>query len=206
LYDFRVTRDLSITFGPIVGNAEHLAVVGRASAALAPCCNVVGVHFVEIIDPALVRVVPNRTERAVGLVLCLCRARLLFVDRVLCGERLGFLALAVPLVVFREQGALAGDGGAVVAGGDELFEAELVEVGGEVLEEVALEGVVAVAVNHLAAEGLAVELEVGLDLFLDVDVLGVELVLLGRPGGGQSLVQRLGFCFASGVSHRADRI
>src|SRR5262249_53175376 len=76
---------LSITFGPIVGNAEHLAVVGRASAALAPCCNMVGVHLLEIIDPVLVRVVPNRTERAVGLVLCLCRARLLFVDRVLGG-------------------------------------------------------------------------------------------------------------------------
>mgnify|MGYP003693748643 CR=1 FL=1 len=26
------------------------------------------------------------------------------------GERLGLLALAIPLVVFREQGALAGDG------------------------------------------------------------------------------------------------
>ena len=94
------------------------------------------------------------------------------------GERLGLLALAIPLVVFREQGALARDGGAVVAGGDELFQAELVEVGGEVFEEVALEGVVAVAVDDLAAEGVGVELEVGLDLFLDVDVLSVELVLL----------------------------
>ena len=56
-----------------MGNAEHLAVVGRASAALAPCCNVVGVHFVELIDPALVRVVANRTERAVGFVLRLWR-------------------------------------------------------------------------------------------------------------------------------------
>ena len=103
------------------------------------------------------------------------------------GERLGLLALAIPLVVLREQGELAGDGGAVVAGGDELFEAELVEVGGEVLEEVALEGVVAVAVDDLAAEGVGVELEVGLDLFLDVDVLGVELVLLGRLRGAAGL-------------------
>jgi hypothetical protein len=101
------------------------------------------------------------------------------------GERLGLLALAIPLVVFREQGELAGDGGAVVAGGDELLEAELVEVGGEVLEEVALEGVVAVAVDDLAAEGVGVELEVGLDLLLDVDVLGVELVLLGRLRGAR---------------------
>jgi hypothetical protein len=85
---------------------------------------------------------------------------------------------------------LAGDGGAVVAGGDELFEAELVEVGGEVLEEVALERVVAVAVDDLAAEGVGVELQVGLDLFLDVDVLGVELVLLGRLRGKLSIASR----------------
>ena len=106
------------------------------------------------------------------------------------GDRLGLLALAIALVVFREQGALAGDGGAVVAGGDELLEAELVKVGGEVLEEVALEGVVAVAVDDLAAEGVGVELQVGLDLFLDVDVLGVELVLLGRLRGAEPLIQR----------------
>ena len=63
------TPILSITFGPIVGNAEHLAVLGRTFAAFAPCGNVVGVHFVELIDSALVRVVPNRAERAVGLAL-----------------------------------------------------------------------------------------------------------------------------------------
>ena len=99
------------------------------------------------------------------------------------GDRLGLLALAIALVVLTERELCAGDGGAVVAGGDELLQAELVEVGGEVLEEVALEGVVAVAVDDLAAEGVGVELEVGLDLFLDVDVLGVELVLLGRLRG-----------------------
>ena len=54
-----------------MGNAEHLAVVGRASAALAPCCNVVGVHFVELINPALVRVVSTRAEWTVGLALIL---------------------------------------------------------------------------------------------------------------------------------------
>ena len=87
----------------------------------------------------------------------------------------------------------AGDGGAVVADGDELFEAELVEVGGEVLEEVALEWVVAVAVDDLAAEGVGVELEVGLDLLLDVDILGVELVLLGCLRGVEASIQRLFF-------------
>ena len=69
--------------------------------------------------------------------------------------------------------------------GDELFKAELVEVGGEVLEEVALEGVVAVAVDDLVAEGVRVELQVGLDLLLDVGVLGIELVLLGRLRAGE---------------------
>jgi hypothetical protein len=68
----------SITFGPIVGKAEHLAVVGRASAALTPRCNVVRIHFVELIDPALVRVVANRTEWTVGLAFppaaCVCLA------------------------------------------------------------------------------------------------------------------------------------
>jgi len=96
------------------------------------------------------------------------------------GDRLGLFALAIALVVFREQDALAGDGRAVVAGGNELFEAELFEVGGEVLEEVALERIITVAVDDLAAEGVGVEFEVGLDLFLDVNVLCVELVLLSR--------------------------
>jgi hypothetical protein len=79
------------------------------------------------------------------------------------GDCLGLLSLSIPLVVFREQGTLASDGGAIVAGGDELLEAELVEVGSEVLEEVALEWVVAVAVDDLATEGAGVELQVGLD-------------------------------------------
>jgi len=116
------------------------------------------------------------------------------------------LALAIALVVLTERELCAGDGGAVVAGGDELFEGELVEVGGEVLEEVALEGIVAVAIDDLATESVGVELEVGLDLFLDVDVLGVELVLLGRLRGLKASIQWLGFCFANGVSHRADEI
>ena len=64
-------------------NAEHLAVVSRPSAALAPCFNVVGVRFVELINPGPVCVVANRTERAIGFLLRLCRARLLFIDRVL---------------------------------------------------------------------------------------------------------------------------
>src|SRR6185295_2984556 len=85
---------------------------------------------------------------------------------------------------------MASDGRAVVAGSYQLFQPELVEVGGEVLEEVALEWVVAVAVDDLASEGVGVELYVGLDLFLDVDVLSVELVLLGRLRGVQASIQR----------------
>ena len=104
------------------------------------------------------------------------------------GDRLGLLALAIPLVVLTERELSPGDRGTVVAGGDELLEAELVEVGGEVLEEIALERVVAIAVDYLAAEGVGVKLQVSLDLFLDVHVLGVELVLLGRLRGVQASV------------------
>ncbi len=68
------TPILPITFDSIVGNAEHFQVVGRASATLAPCGNVVRVHFVELIDSALVRVVPHCAERAVGFAVRLCRA------------------------------------------------------------------------------------------------------------------------------------
>lgn len=67
-----------------MGNAEHLTVVDRASAALAPCCNVVGIHFVELINPALVRAA-HRAERAVGFALRFGIARLFLVDRPLRG-------------------------------------------------------------------------------------------------------------------------
>ena len=66
-----------------MGDAEHLAVHGRTFAAFAPRGNVVGVHFVELIDSALVRGVPNRAERTVGLALGLGRLRLLSVCDVL---------------------------------------------------------------------------------------------------------------------------
>jgi hypothetical protein len=39
------TPNLSIAFGTIVVGTEHLAVFSRAPAALAPCCNVICVHF-----------------------------------------------------------------------------------------------------------------------------------------------------------------
>ncbi len=109
------------------------------------------------------------------------------------GNRHRLLAIAIALGVLTERELCAGDRGAIVAGGDEFFQSELVEIGGEVLEEVALEGVVAVAVDDLVAEGVGIELKVGLDFFLDVYVLGVELVLLGRLRGAQALVQRFAF-------------
>ena len=83
------------------------------------------------------------------------------------GQRLGLAPPPVARVVLREQRHLPGDGRAVIAGGDQLPETQLVEVGGEVLEEVALERVVAIAVDDLIAKGVGVELQVGLDLFLD---------------------------------------
>ena len=97
------------------------------------------------------------------------------------------------LDILIERELCAGDGGTIVAGGDELLEAEPVKVGGEVFKEVAFEGVVAVTVDNLAAEGVFVELQIGLDLFLDVDVLGVKLVLLGRLRGAEPLIHWFAF-------------
>jgi hypothetical protein len=68
-----------------------------------------------------------------------------------------------------------------------------------ILEEVALEGVVAVAVDDFAAEGVWIELEVGLYFFLDVNILGVELVLLGRLGGVQAAIERFANITCLGV-------
>ena len=63
------------------------------------------------------------------------------------GNRLRLLTFAITLVVFKKCELFAGDGGAIVAGGYKLFETEFVEIGGEILEEIALEGIVAVAIN-----------------------------------------------------------
>lgn len=98
-------------------------------------------------------------------------------DLYLVGLRLG-CTLGHSLHI--KQGELfASDRAAGVAGGDELLQAKMVEVHGEELEEVGLVGVVAVAEHHLAAELVPVVPELG----LDVDQLGVELVVLGpvRP-------------------------
>lgn len=56
---------LSITFGPIVGNAEHLAVFGRAFAAFAPCGDVVRVHFGELPYLAFIGTMANCAERTI---------------------------------------------------------------------------------------------------------------------------------------------
>ena len=83
----------------------------------------------------------------------------------------------------------------------------MVEVHGEVLEEVGLVWVVAVAVDDFALEGVGVELEVGFDFFLDVDVLGIELVLLGGPRSARGLLGSAVRFFSVGgvVCHCPDR-
>lgn len=63
-----------------MGTAQHLAVAGRAVAALAPRGNMVGVHLVEVIDARLVRVVPDGAQRAVGFALGFHFGRLLVVS------------------------------------------------------------------------------------------------------------------------------
>lgn len=75
-------------------------------------------------------------------------------------------------------------------GADEPLGTELVEVGGEVLEEVALERVISVVVEDLVAEGIGVVLLVGFDFLLDVDVLSVEIVLLCHIRGAEGAVER----------------
>ena len=52
---FGETPILSVAFGAIVGGAEHFAVLSHAFATLAPCGNVVRVHFLE----------PKRLDRPV---------------------------------------------------------------------------------------------------------------------------------------------
>lgn len=122
---------------------------------------------------------------------------------------LSFLRWPLP-ALYSSKSHLPGKGRVVVAGADEPFEAELVDVSGEVLEEVAPKRVVAVAVDGLLAEGVVIVFEVGFDFLLDFDVLGVELVLLGGLGGAQASIQcpwRLWRCWAAlGLwsGHRAD--
>lgn len=80
--------------------------------------------------------------------------------------------------VIVEQGWLvlaAGDGGARVAGGCQALQSEAVEVQREVLEEVALERVVAIAEHDLAFEVVLVVDQ----LVLDVGHARVELVVFG---------------------------
>ena len=88
------------------------------------------------------------------------------------------LVRRAPLVIrlVAEQGQLrAGYRRPGITGRYELLELELVEVEREVLEEIRLVGIVAVAQNGLALEVGAVVPQ----LVLDVGELGVELVLLG---------------------------
>jgi len=76
-----------------------------------------------------------------------------------CGNRLWLFACPITLGVLTEGKLCSSDWGTVVAGGDERFQPQLVEVGGKVLEEVALKGIVTVAVDDLASESFRIELE-----------------------------------------------
>ena len=89
--------------------------------------------------------------------------------------------------IFRSEGQfVSGEGGIDVTGGDQFLQPEEVEVQGEILEEVALVGVVAVAENGLTAEVGDVVTQFG----FDVGELGVEYVFLGDVGVEQSGVVR----------------
>lgn len=75
-----------------------------------------------------------------------------------------------------------------VTGADEFFEAETLEVLCKVLGEVAPFGVITGEEDGLAAKDIGVVFEVGGDLFFDVVVLGVELVVFGFFGFGKVAV------------------
>ena len=74
----------------------------------------------------------------------------------------------------------------LVAGGDQLFQFQLLEVVREVVEEIADLGVIAVAKDALFREMLRVMPQ----LLLDVGKLGVKLVLLDCLSGVQASIQR----------------
>ena len=56
---------LPITFDPIVVSAEHLAVLGRTPATLAPCGNMVRLHFGELPYLALIGIRAYCAERTI---------------------------------------------------------------------------------------------------------------------------------------------
>lgn len=117
-----------------------------------------------------------------------------FVDADLVGVGLA-VAVCVALVfeVKRAGGLMrAAEVGLLlfVAGRDQPFELQPLEIVGEVVEEVADARVVAIAKDGLALEVGGVVLE----FLLDVGKLGVKLVLLGRLGGVQTAIQGLASC------------
>ena len=68
---------------------------------------------------------------------------------------------------------------------DEAFQTQTFEVLGEETGEVGPLGVVARQEDGLVAKGVRVVLQVGIDFFLDVGVLGVKLVVLGSLSGAK---------------------
>ena len=93
------------------------------------------------------------------------------------GNAFRFFLLFLPLGEQREFAAL--DGRAVVARANQFFQSELIETRGEVFEEIAFVGVIAVAKHGFAAEVLPIVLQ----LAFDVLQLRVELILLRHLSG-----------------------
>src|SRR3989344_3853791 len=64
-----------------------------------------------------------------------------------------------------------------IAGGDKLFQSKLVEIEHEIAKEIALERIVAVAINNLATENIRAVFQIRLDFFLNIAVLGIKFVV-----------------------------
>jgi hypothetical protein len=100
------------------------------------------------------------------------------------GKRTRPFPPTAPLHVLTKRKLSASNWRPVITGRDELPKAQPIEVSSKVLEKVALEGIVAIAIDYLSTEGVGVELKVGLDLLLDVYVSGVKLIPFGLAGLG----------------------
>ena len=57
---------LSVALGPVVGDAQHLAVIGGTAAALAPCGDMVRVHLGHRSNLALAGIMADGAERTIG--------------------------------------------------------------------------------------------------------------------------------------------
>lgn len=75
---------LFIAFCPVVRDTKHSTVANIRHAAVAPCGNMVCVHFFQLIDTVLVAVMSKCAKRAIRNTLRRCVSHLSFVNGAFC--------------------------------------------------------------------------------------------------------------------------